>query len=169
MAGIDVRAILPELRRRVRADFTRAELAKASGVSDGHLSRLESGERLLTVDVARRLAPALEMTPRALFALLGFEAVTEADLALPSDTEQELRVRTALRDYGVPPDGINSLMEILALMRQGHPQRHPGNPVPRDPIRGAHLTPREGTHQADPVEQGAGQRGSRRRRPLRNR
>ena len=55
MAGL-----VDQIRRAVEASGeTRYAIAKASGVSQGQLSRLVSGERAMTVDTIERLADYL--------------------------------------------------------------------------------------------------------------
>ena len=111
--GRDVSALLPALRRRVGEDFSRADLARESGVSESHISRLESGERGISPEVAHKLAPALNLTPAAFYALLGFTAVDAEALALPSGEEARLRLHQALRDLGVT-DSDRAYLAALA-------------------------------------------------------
>lgn len=111
MKGVDVRTVLPELRRRVGPDFHRADLARESGVSESHISRLESGERRLSVAVAKQLAPALGMTPVELYAHVGFEAVETDALCWPTeDMVQQIRaILIRGRWSQLARDGIVSL------------------------------------------------------------
>lgn len=109
-------ALLPELRQRVGRDYTRADLARDSGVSEGHISRLESGERGISVEVARKLAPALRLTPAAFYALVGFTAVAAEDLAIQPDEEKRLRLHQALRDLGLTDRDRQHLVDLAERM-----------------------------------------------------
>jgi transcriptional regulator with XRE-family HTH domain len=43
---------------RVQADLTQTELARAAGMTQGHISRYESGQKVPTEEILRRLARA---------------------------------------------------------------------------------------------------------------
>lgn len=57
------------LVRDVRKDknLTIVQLAKLSGVSKSHISEIERGKRMPTIDVLCRLARALKVNPEALY------------------------------------------------------------------------------------------------------
>jgi len=52
---------------RIRARLTQAELARLAGTSQSQILRLESGQRRITWEWARRLAPPLNVDPHLLF------------------------------------------------------------------------------------------------------
>jgi transcriptional regulator with XRE-family HTH domain len=116
--GQDVSALLPELRRRVAEDFSRADLARESGVSESHISRLESGERRISVEVARKLAPALKLTPAAFYALVGFTAVEAESLTVSSADEKRLRLHQALRDLGLTDSDRQHFVDLAERLAQ---------------------------------------------------
>jgi transcriptional regulator with XRE-family HTH domain len=121
MKGKDVRELLPELRRRIDRDYQRADLARDSGVSESHISRLESGERGLSEAIAKRLAPALGLAPMELYALAGFEAVDPAAVAAPDPAKARLRLRRVLIELGLSPGDrryVTELAERLASEAQ---------------------------------------------------
>ncbi len=53
-------------RHREEKGFTQVQLAKRSGVSQAFISKIESGERIPTVYIAKKLAIVLETTVDAL-------------------------------------------------------------------------------------------------------
>lgn len=57
------------LVRAVRKEkkLTIMQLAELSGVSKSHISEIETGKQMPTIDVLCRLADALEVEPAALF------------------------------------------------------------------------------------------------------
>lgn len=52
---------------RKEKNLTIVQLAELSGVSKSHISEIETGKQMPTIDVLCRLADALEVEPAALF------------------------------------------------------------------------------------------------------
>lgn len=63
------------LVRRLRG-MTIVDLHKASGVSHGHISDIETGKKVPGVDIAQRLAKALDTTVEDLFGTEDQQAAT---------------------------------------------------------------------------------------------
>lgn len=57
---------VPLCDRRVERGMTQSELALAVGLSQGEISRIETGRRRLTVDLLLAIARALDVKPAAL-------------------------------------------------------------------------------------------------------
>ena len=56
---------------RVLAGFSQAELARRSGVSQGHISELEAGDKKASPKTIKRLADALAVPMPALLSVTG--------------------------------------------------------------------------------------------------
>lgn len=57
---------VPLCDRRVERGMTQSELALAVGLSQGEISRIETGRRRLTVDLLLAIARAIDVKPAAL-------------------------------------------------------------------------------------------------------
>ena len=61
------RALGAEIRaQRARRDWTRAELAERSGISESSIQRFESGQRAVTLANLVAIGEALRVDPRAM-------------------------------------------------------------------------------------------------------
>ena len=64
-------------RARLAAGMTQAELGRLAGLTDGQVSRLESGARDGTLDTWRRICAAVGLDPAAVLAPLPEDSETE--------------------------------------------------------------------------------------------
>ena len=110
---------------RLARGFTLTEVSARSGVSVGHLSRLENAERLPTVRVLMQLAQALEVS---LADLVG-ESSTDSDvyISLASDRNPAGNPEKSLVPRSNPQSLVLQSFELqLEPGRAGEPTRHLG-------------------------------------------
>lgn len=96
--------MLRDLRKE--RGFTLSRLAEASGVSDGHLSKLENGRKPATVEMLGRLALALEVDARILIERAGL---------LPHPVMEQLMSPGEVRRENVPLVSRGLAREISKL------------------------------------------------------
>lgn len=63
-----IKIILQEVRKEKKTSIR--QLSKLSGVSCGHISEIETGKKMPTLDVLVRIAQALEVRPAELYIIL---------------------------------------------------------------------------------------------------
>lgn len=123
MANLEERLRTALGRARTASGLSLQELADRTGVSVSTLSRLETGQRRMTVDVLEVLAGALGSTVAALVA----DAEEDDRLLLPTP-----RVRMDDGMHGIvlrtEPDGRQLMRLTLPARRASRPARtHPGH------------------------------------------
>jgi transcriptional regulator with XRE-family HTH domain len=75
---------------RLQRKMTQARLARASGVEQGYISRIETGKSGPSPAVLQRLATALGVSPGALFEREGYEArILMVMERIPPDRREE--------------------------------------------------------------------------------
>lgn len=119
-------AILRGLREAVGPEMTQKQLSAISGVSSSHISRIESGDRDLTYDVALALAPHLG-DPMRILQALDFEYAPAAHPILSRPLPPLQVVDEAIRSGGWPDMLRRHIIGILeAWPRQEQPTVSPG-------------------------------------------
>ncbi len=120
---------------RERSGLSVSALARRAGVSQPHLSNIESGRRHASPAVARRLADALEVPLLALVTAVGPDGPAERDPAQPDDPD-ETSVDPASRSTRPRTQGAAMSEPIV------EPHRAPGVQVPALARRGVSVGPR---------------------------
>ena len=122
MANLEERTRLTLARARTATGMSLAEVAEKTGISASTLSRIESGERRVTIDFLERIAKALGTTAAAVLA----DAAREDRLLVPTPAVKLAGGLTGIV-LRVEDDG-RSLLRVTVPVRKtlGAPKVHPG-------------------------------------------
>jgi transcriptional regulator with XRE-family HTH domain len=99
--------------KSLRGSRHQLEIARASGVSQGHISEIEAGKKALTPAVAAKLAPTLGCTPDALMTAHRVASLQKMALKGVLDPEPLFRAVQDLA-WSLPDSDLSdSLIEVL--------------------------------------------------------
>lgn len=121
MANLEERTRVALGRARHATGLSLADLAATTGISASTLSRLESGERRVTIDALERIATALGTTAAAVLA----DAAREDRLLLPNPPVELAGGLTGVV-LRVEDDGRSLLRVTVPARRVSHTAVHPG-------------------------------------------
>ncbi|MDQ3974749.1 MAG: XRE family transcriptional regulator [Actinomycetota bacterium] len=121
MASLEQRTRVALGRARHATGLSLTELAAKTGISASTLSRLESGERRVTIDALERIATALGTTAAAVLA----DAAREDRLLLPTPAVELAGGLTGLV-LRVEDDGRSLLLVTVPARPVSHTAVHPG-------------------------------------------
>lgn len=133
--------------RKLRGGQSQTEVALKSAVSQGHLSLVESGDKPLTADVARKLAPHLGVTPQRLQTMDQVGRLREAALKGSVDPASLLMTIQDL-SLDLPDDEVSDRLidALLAVLKDAleHHDRHQAA-VSKAALKSAPTGPDSGT------------------------
>lgn len=121
MANLEDRTRVALGRARIATGISLAELASKTGISSSTLSRIESGERRVTIDFLERIAKALGTTAANVLA----DAAREDRLLVPTPA---LKLSGGLTGIvlRVEDDGRSLLRVTVPVRKTLTPRAHPG-------------------------------------------
>lgn len=116
LIGITVRRI------RKRLGLTQKQLAQQASIKQSYLSRIETGQRALSLDVLERIAGALEVPPSDILKVADITSENVVDL-VPEDIASFLKAQDAAISVDSPKGmekagiGLDDLMKIFRVLR----------------------------------------------------
>ena len=122
MANLEERTRVALGRARIATGMSLAEVASATKISPSTLSRIESGERRVTIDFLERIATALGTTAANVLA----DAAREDRLLVPTPP---VKLAGGLTGFvlRVEDDGRSLLRVTVPVRKTLTPRAHPGN------------------------------------------
>lgn len=122
MANLEERTRVALGRARTAAGLSLAEVASETGISASTLSRIESGERRVTIEFLERIAGALNTTAAAVLA----DAAREDRLLVPTPPVKLAGGLTGIV-LRVEDDGRSLLRVTVPVRKTLTPRTHPGS------------------------------------------